>query len=167
MTGLTRLRLLFVALLLVGTAALAIGMGVEDAERHSAAVEASQHTESTESTGHSESGGTEPAAGHFEAGEARILGINVEGPAFIAGAVLASLLVAAAVWWRPRRVVLLVAAGFCVAATALDIREVAHQASSDHAGLATIAVLVAVLHAGAAFAAAVAARVGQVRPSPG
>jgi hypothetical protein len=161
MTGLARLRLLSAALLIAGTAALAIGMSVERAQGHPATVAGAQHSESTESA---ENGGSEPAAGHAAGEGATILGVDAEGPAVVVGAVLTSVLVAAAVWWRPRRVVLLAAAGFCLAATAFDIREVAHQASSDHPGLATLAVLIAALHAGAALVAIIAARARQVRP---
>lgn len=82
----------------------------------------------------------------------------MESPAAIAGAVVLSLLVAAAVWWRPRRELFLAAAVFCLAAAAFDVREVVHQAGEERAGLAALAVLVALLHLGAGLVGGLAAR---------
>jgi hypothetical protein len=90
--------------------------------------------------------------------EERLWGIDVESPAAIAGAVVLSLLVAAAVWWRPRRELFLAAAVFCLAAAAFDVREVVHQAGEERAGLAALAVLVALLHLGAGLVGGLAAR---------
>jgi hypothetical protein len=160
MTGVPRLRLLFAVLLIAATAALAVGMLVERAGRDQHALE------STESNGHTESGAsTEGEAAENSEGEAgetggeeRLFGIDTESPATIAAAVAASLLMAAAVWWRPRRGVFAVGALFCLGAAIFDIREVVHQAGEDLAGLAALAVLVAALHLAAGAVAAGGAR---------
>jgi choline-glycine betaine transporter len=73
-------------------------------------------------------------------------------------AVLLALSVAAAVWWRPIRPVLVVAVVFCLGTAVLDVREVVHQLNQNRNGVATLAGLVAVLHLLAAAAAALSLR---------
>jgi hypothetical protein len=153
MSGLGGLRTWFVVLLVVATAALAVGMSVErGGDTHTAAP-------SAESAEHAGSEGAEQAKTGGEAteqaqsaGEDRLWGIDLESPAAVVGVVALSLLVAAAVWWRPRREVFLVGVVFCLAATLFDVREVVHQVGEQSAGLTALAVLVALLHLGAAVA---------------
>jgi hypothetical protein len=74
------------------------------------------------------------------------------------GALLASVLLAGAVWWRPMRPLLLLGAAFCLAAAVLDIREISHQMTENRTGIAALAALVLILHLGASTAAVLAAR---------
>jgi hypothetical protein len=84
--------------------------------------------------------------------------VNPESTVPVVGAVAASLLLAAAARWRPARPVLVVGGLFCLAAVALDVREVLHQLDENHNGVAALAALVAALHLGAAIAAVIAVR---------
>ncbi len=83
---------------------------------------------------------------HGEAG-AKILGVNTESVALMVVAVVASLLLALAVWLRlwPRPV-LLCGAGFGLVFAAGDGRELVHQLNESHAGLAAIAAILIGLH---------------------
>jgi hypothetical protein len=158
MTGTGRLRAWFVVLLFMATAALAVGMSVErGGETHAtaASAESGQHAEGEASE--QANTGEEAAEPARSGGEDRLWGIDLESPVAIVGAVVLSLMVAAVVWWRPRRDVLLVGVVFCLAATVFDLREVVHQAGEQSAGLAGLAVLVALLHLGAAVAGGLAA----------
>ena len=71
---------------------------------------------------------------------------------------LASLVLVGAAWWLNNRIVLLVAALFCVGAAIMDGREVAHQVSEHSGAMAAIAAVVARLHLLAGGAGAWAAR---------
>jgi hypothetical protein len=139
------LRKLLVALIVVATACFVVGTTIErnSADTHK---EAPVSAESTgEAAGHTEAGGSEKNA------EARILGIDIEAVPFVILAALGSLALAAAIWLRPNLVpLLLVAAAAMLAFAVLDIREVAHQAEEDRAGLAAFAGVIALLHLAAA-----------------
>lgn len=91
-------------------------------------------------------------------GGSRILGVNTESKALSIIAVLASLALAAAVWLRPARLVLLAVIGFGLAFALGDGRELAHQLKESNGGLAAVAGLLLVLHIVVAALAAAATR---------
>ncbi len=91
--------------------------------------------------------------------ELKPLGVDIEAVPFVVMAALVSLGLAAAAWWRPRWLPLLVVvAGAMLAFTALDVREVFHQNDEGQAGLAVLAGVVAAVHLAAAIVAGVMAR---------
>lgn len=157
-------------LLLVATGCLfAVGSTIERHHRHheSAAAKSSEANGGTttgESGGETGSESSKPVTAEHtaspEAG-ARILGVNTESLALSIIAVVASLLLAAAVWLRPVRLVLVVVAVFGLLFAAGDGRELAHQLNDSNSGLAAVAALLLVLHlAIAALAAAAIPRRG-------
>jgi hypothetical protein len=170
------LRSLLVALVIAATAAFVVGVSIERGsgpaqhaareavaptdETHEAGGEGeAQHTE-----GESAGGTTNAAEPHAEL---RPLGVDVEAWPFVLAAALASLTLAAGGWLRPRLTPLLtlVAVGMLVF-TALDVREVFHQADISESGLAVLAGVVAALHlAAAAIAAAMASRTRDPAPA--
>ena len=156
---------LIVALLLAVSAGLfAAGVAVEHASATPyAAAGSGTHAESGEEGGESgeQKERATPVAGAASgtSGE-RVWGIAVESPVTVTVAVVVSLLLAAAVWRRPRRPVLAVAAVFAIGATVFDIAEVSHQVHEERVGIAALAVLVALLHLAAAVAAGVLLRTG-------
>jgi hypothetical protein len=119
-----------------------------EASTNAAAVAGVAETEGEDEEGHTD----EAAVPHDEANEASetILGINPESTGAIAAAVAVSLVLAAAVWFWGTPIVLLATAAFALLFAALDLRELAHQLSEARSGLATIALLAAVLHVGVA-----------------
>ena len=157
---------LFVALLLAAAAAFVIGVVVERDHAHAeTATSQNSSTSAGEEGTHSEAGeGGHESAGNGETsttgerdsagvGDESVLGIDPETTAAVATAVLLSLLIAAVVWRWPVLRALLAGAIFCVAAAVFDGREVAHQTADGRAGVAAIALLVAVLHLAAAACA--------------
>jgi hypothetical protein len=151
-THLTRLRAALV-LLLVGSGLLfAIGSTIERHQHHAEARPSAGS--STESSTSGESGGENGSGestkhiekGHGEAG-AKVLGVNTESVALMVVAVVASLLLALAVWLgRWSRLVLFGVAGFGLVFAAGDGRELVHQLDESHAGLAAIAAILIGLH---------------------
>src|SRR5712691_11691609 len=142
-TQLTRLRAALV-LLLVGSGLLfAIGSTIERHQHHAEARPSAGSSTETSGKSGSESGSGESAKhvekSHAEAG-AKILGVNTESVALMVVAVVASLLLALAVWLgRWPRLVLLGVAGFGLVFAAGDGRELVHQLDESHAGLSAIA----------------------------
>lgn len=119
---------------------------------------------STVETGHSEVG-ENPATHSAEVSSETLLGVNPEAPGLVALAVLVSLGFAALILIVRSRAVAVAIAGTMLVFTALDIREVVHQVNESRTGVASIAVLVALLHLGAAIAAiGVAREKGPVTP---
>lgn len=167
--GRSRWVALFVAGLLAATVAFVVGVSLE---RNAAPAESSTQTSPHSEVGESgneaggETGGettgetgspSQPSQPSSESGEA-ILGVNPESIPFVVLAALVALLLAAAAWWRPLRIVFIVGALFCLAALTLDIREVTHQLNENRNGIAAVAGLVALLHLLAGAAAGMAAR---------
>lgn len=177
----------FVVLLLLASALLVVGVVVEQGQTHTEtsatpsatsgerheSTESGEVGEAGESGGHAEAGepaqGTEAGAethapGTAEAGQDEaILGVNPESTPVVGVAVLLALILVAAVWWRPNRVVLALAVLYCLGAAALDVREVAHQMTEDQSGIAALATGVLLLHlvaAAVAVAAFIARRQG-------
>jgi hypothetical protein len=108
------------------------------------------------------SGETHVEKANGEAG-AKILGVNTETLALSIVAVVASFLLAAAVWLRiwPRWVLLAVVA-FGLVFAAGDAREVVHQLDESNNGLAAVASILIALHLAIALIAALLLR----PPSP-
>jgi hypothetical protein len=160
-TQLTRLRAALV-LLLVGSGLLfAIGSTIERHQHHAKARPSAGS--STESGASGESGGKSGSGesakhvekGHGEAG-AKIFGVNTESVTLMVVAIVASLLLALAVWLgRWPRLVLLGVAGFGLVFAAGDGRELVHQLDESHAGLAAIAAILIGLHLAVTALAAV------------
>jgi len=157
------------AVLLVATAVLfVIGVSAEH-DNHSEASENvvdqpageadEGHVEAEESEeGHAEGEGESPAAegeeGHDERAEDEtVLGVDAESPATVTLAVLASLALAAGLWFTRRRSVATAAAVAAALFMVFDIAEVSHQLDESRTGLAILAVVIAVGHAGAAVLA--------------
>ena len=113
-------------------------------------------SETTNATIRGESTTTETTT-HSEASE-KLLGVNPESTGLLVVAVVASLLLAAGVWWLGTSPLVLGAVAVAMAVFgALDVREVVHQADESRTGLMLLAALVAVLHFAAAALAARAA----------
>ena len=169
-THVTRLRAALV-LLLVGSGLLfAIGSTIERHQHHNEQPAATAGTGgSGESGGES---GSEGSVGHVEKshGEAgvKILGVNTESLALTVVAVVASLLLALAVWLgRWRRALLLLVVGFGLVFAAGDGRELVHQLNESNAGIAAIAAILIGLHlAVAALAATLFLRSADADPRP-
>ena len=146
-------------LLIVAAGLFVIGVTVErDSDNHSdePAAETGEHNEANESAESIEAENAERASGEAEEAEGddeRVLGVDVESPHLVVAAVVASLVLAALVWRRPNRRLLIVIAVVAAAFAVLDVAEVAHQLDEDNAGLALLAGIVAVLPAGAAVLA--------------
>ena len=92
-----------------------------------------------------------------EAGDAEYhpLGVNLESTPLVVAAALFSLVLAAAVAMRPRREVLALIGVVAAAFAALEVVEVAHQASQSRPGLVALAAAALVLHAAVVLLAAV------------
>jgi hypothetical protein len=122
--------------------------------------------------GHVEANAAESAAAHAAEGagrethaELKPLGIDIEAVPFVVLAALVSLGLAAAVWWRPRWLALLVVvAATMLAFTALDVREIFHQNDEGQTGLAVLAGAVAALHLAVAIVAGLMARAAAGAP---
>ncbi|MFN8110669.1 MAG: hypothetical protein U0Y82_12620 [Thermoleophilia bacterium] len=115
---------------------------------------AETHHSATESAA-----GTEGHITTTETHRERVFGINVEATPLVVGAVVGSLLLAAAVWRFPRTRVLLVAtAAVCLLAAAFDAREAVLQSREARTGLMLTAAVVAALHLAAAATAGGMAR---------
>jgi hypothetical protein len=129
---------LLAVLIVVATALFVAGVAAERARGDEAVVvEAETHEE----------------AGHDESAES-VGGVDTESWPLVALAAAGSLVLAAAVWRRPRwRAVLVVTAVAMAAFAVLDVRELVHQIDESAAGIALIAGVVAALHGAAAVVA--------------
>jgi len=78
--------------------------------------------------------------------EAKLLGINPEAVALVVIAVIASALLAAAIWLPGIAVVLAIVTGFGLLFAALDVRELFHQIDESRASLIAIASVLIGLH---------------------
>lgn len=159
----SRLRLVAVALLVVGAALFAIGTSVEKSS-HDQSAEGIGTTgeghdeEAGAAEGHSDEAAPTVEPAHSEKGEARIFGIDRESNGLVATAVAVSLFLAALLWFQPRLVVWVAIALASIAFTVFDIAEVAHQIDVSKSGLALLAAAVALAHVGVAGAAVAGAR---------
>jgi hypothetical protein len=152
------------AVLLVASAILlVIGVAAERSQGHvhdeSPAVvhdetaEGSEAHERAEAV-HDEAGETSAQQG--AATDERLLGVDTESTPAIAAAALISVLLATGITWRPARALIAAAVVFAVVAGAVDVTEIARQLDEGRTRLAVIAVLVLVVHAGAALSGAYA-----------
>jgi hypothetical protein len=121
-----------------------------ESERHS-----DEHAEDAEAEATEESDEHEESVGAEEthAEEPEILGINPETPALIALAVALSVLLAMAVSFTRNSAVLAAVVAFCAVFAALDIREALHQLDENNTGIASAAIVLAIVHTGAAITA--------------
>lgn len=170
---LSRLRLILAVLLVVSGIAFAAGSAAERSSNHEAAQQPSTGSSPTQSEGGSTEGSggegsaTEPAT-HTEstANSETLLGVNPESTALVAVAVILSLLLAAVVWFRGRRPVLIAALVFGLVFAAFDIREALHQSGESHTGLMVVAIVLALLHGAIVTFAALALRASEASPVP-
>lgn len=108
------------------------------------------HDESTEGGHHDESTDGAPvptgapASNGGETAE-RLIGISTESPWVVALGTVVSVALAAAVWQRPNRAVIIVVMAFTAAALVLDIVEITHQLGDGGTGLAVLAGVIAAL----------------------
>jgi hypothetical protein len=94
--------------------------------------------------------------------EAKLLGINPEALSLLVIALIVSVLLAAAVWFRPLVPVLIAIVGFGVLFAALDVRELIHQVDESRTSLIVIASTLIGLHLLVAMLAAAALLVGRM-----
>jgi heme/copper-type cytochrome/quinol oxidase subunit 3 len=108
--------------------------------------ESGQHNEATEQAERTEQAeASEPSE--------TILGINLESTPLVVLAVIISVALAAATWRTDHRLILLVTAVFAVGFAALDVAEFSHQIKKSALGIATLAAIIALLHAATALVA--------------
>ena len=93
-----------------------------------------------------------------------MLGVNPESTPLVALVIAASAALAAALWWRPNRRILLAVIGFAAIAAVFDTVELAHQINISDSTVATFAGLVAAGHVTIVVLAAVTA-IGVARRS--
>jgi hypothetical protein len=149
------LRKLLVGLIVVATAIFGVAVTLErsNADPRSARdrSEAEEAGGEDSHTGEGEPGGeaTETSASGTE--EATVLGVDPEATPTVVLVVIASLSLAAAIWFRPGwRWILLVAVLGMLIFTVLDVREAVHQFSEANSALGLSAMAVAFLHGSAA-----------------
>jgi len=135
------------------------------AERGSGETAAQPTSESRRSVGNdSQTGSGETARERLgeRHREAKLLGINPEALSLLVIALIASLLLAAAVWFRPLAPVLIAIVGFGLLFAALDVREVLHQVDESRTSLIVIAGALTGLHVVLAMLAAAALFAGRM-----
>jgi hypothetical protein len=171
----TRARITTAALLLISAAAFAAGAALERAgtssDSHATSTPAAVHSETaagpstassepTSSTTEGPAGESTPGPGEASTAHSSetLFGLNPEAPTLVALGVLVSVALAALVLLHRSRLVGAVVTVSMLAFTALDVREILHQVNESHRGLAAVAATVAVLHLGAALAAAATLR---------
>lgn len=172
MTATTLARQVIAGLLITAAALFVIGVsaeGNEDThtdEPTSEAAETNQREEATEAAGEaaeahaeneagkqSEAREQQEAAEEGEKDEQVVLGLDPESPLLVGAAVVVSILLAGLTLARRDRRLLLTVAVFAGAFAVLDAAEMVHQLDEDNTGLAVLATVIAVLHAGAALLA--------------
>jgi hypothetical protein len=180
-----RHRVLLAALLTAATAMFAYaviherslsdtGHGERARETHAEHAGESPGSGETATSEASRRSGRPPGAGHVEtasehAREGRVLGVDLESTPMIVLAILAgiALAIAAASPLATRRSILLALALAALAWSALDIREIVHQANESRTDLTIIAAIVTALHAAAAtLAISLALTAASIRPRP-
>ena len=101
----------------------------------------------------------ERGEGHDEEGtEETLLGVEVESPALVVAAVVVSVVLAAAVLWRPSRALFIATAIVCALFFVADIAEAAHKFEESEAGIGVLASIIAVGHLAAGLVAVQLAR---------
>ncbi|MEY2523848.1 MAG: hypothetical protein QOJ66_2413 [Ilumatobacteraceae bacterium] len=167
MATLIRVRWLVGVLLIAAATLFAIGASAErnnDVHRDEAAVvtttvgEGTAPAEGSEAAEAAEAAGTNATADNLtetgESADEKVLGINLESTPLVVLAVIASLALAVATWRSNNKLLLLITAAFAAVFAILDIAELVHQINRSKAGLAVLAAIIAIVHAGAALLAA-------------
>ena len=144
-TQFTMLRGALTVLLVVSGCLFAVGSTIERQHRHHESVSAKSTETTSGETGSETSTAKSAEPTHAEAAT-RLLGVNTESAALSVVAVIASLLLAAAVWLRPARIVLAAVGAFGLVFAAGDGRELVHQIADSNSGLAAVAALLLLLH---------------------
>jgi hypothetical protein len=147
------LRAAIAGLIVLATIGFVVGTTIErNTKERPAAERPAEGGWETEAERAAESGGETH-------GEFQPFGVDIEAVPFIVLAALASLAMAAAVWARPRMLLVLAIVGVAMLLfAALDVREILHQTDESRTGLAVLAGAVAVLHGSAAAAVAYRSR---------
>jgi hypothetical protein len=145
------LRATLVGLIVVATAAFAVGVTIESNSGDSHGSESAPSSEAAESPEqHAEEGEVTGEAEEGDGGEDEtFLGIDLESTPFVILAAIASLALAVAAWYRPSVGLFGLIALAMLAFAILDVREVFHQSDEANGGLAVLAGAVALLHLGA------------------
>jgi hypothetical protein len=151
-----RLHRVIAILLVIAAGLFVVGVSAErdeDTHHDEPGAEAVEHNEASEmAEGAGAEGSDEGASAAAEAerneGGERVLGVDLESPVLVAGAVVVSLLLAGFVWRRPDRRLLIAIAAFTAGFAVFDIAEFTHQLDEDRTGLAVLAAILALLHAG-------------------
>ena len=165
MTDRLSLRAWLAGLLVVTAALFAIGIYLERGVGTSSEPAAVAPTPSAHVEGSGEGGGEAaegaPTTAPAESGETPEehateswpLGIDLESPLLVGGAILVSLALAFAVLRSSSLIVPMAIVAFSILFAVLDLLELSHQLGAARAGLAALAVLLAVLHIAAALIA--------------
>lgn len=165
-----RLRRLAAVLFVVTAGLFLTGVNAENDIHDETTETESNHNETTEEgdAGHDESEEAGSADEEFSAGAERdqdesvedekLFGVDVESPAAVALAVIVSVALAIGLWLRNLRWLALAAAAVGMVFAAFDVAEVIHQLDESRTGLAVLAAAIALGHAAAGGAAALAVR---------
>jgi hypothetical protein len=150
-----RLHRVIAILLVIAAGLFVVGVSAErdeDTHHDEPGAEAVEHNEASEMAegagAESDKGASAAAEAERNEGGERVLGVDLESPVLVAGAVVVSLLLAGFVWRRPDRRLLIAIAAFTAGFAVLDIAEFTHQLDEDRTGLAVLAAILALLHAG-------------------
>jgi hypothetical protein len=163
MTDRSSLRAWLAGLLVLAAALFAVGIYLERGVGTPSGAAAGPAEPSAHVEGNGGEGGeAAPSAVPAETGETATehaaeswpLGIDLEAPLLVGGAIVVSLTLAFAVVRSASPVVPIAVVGFSALFAVLDLLELAHQLGASRTGLAALAVLLAVLHVAAALMAA-------------
>jgi uncharacterized protein HemX len=163
---LARWKLLLVVGLLASAALFVFGVTMErTGDTHTESTPTTEtHSEGTSEESHADEGAAPASVDETtKHTDATVLGIDLEAPLFVVIAVVISVALAAAVWWRETLAVLALVFLFALVFAVLDIAEVIHQNESGRTSVMLVAAIVAVMHLGIAGIAAWA--VSQTRPA--
>jgi hypothetical protein len=155
-----RLKLLLVCTLIASTPLFAVGVAIERSHAETTEVSGGEVPNAGETGSGGETGGsTEGGSGgegsavpqtattaESSGADAVFLGIDLESWTLVGVAVVLSLGLALAAWFRPVKPVLLVITAFALVFAVFDFAEVSHQVSASKTGLIAIATVVALLH---------------------
>ena len=152
-------RRIAAALFVITAVLFAVGVAAEGEEGSEG--EATEQDESAEGVGETEEGGSseegaggeEAEEGHEESDEEKVFGVDLESPATVTAAVLASLALAVGLWVSARRWIALVAVAAGAVFAVFDVGEVVRQLDESRSGGAALAAVVATGHVAAAAAA--------------
>jgi hypothetical protein len=163
-TRAVRARRLAAVLLAVTAGLFVLGVSAERGEHRDTDSRSGEVGDAHGREGGESGAGGEAVDGGERAGESgengeegEVLGVDLESPGIVALGVVVSVGLAVALWLSDRRAVAWAAAGFAGVFVLADLAEVGRQLDESRGGLALLAVALALGHAVAAGAAAVAA----------